>query len=167
MKGAFFKEVKDMRKIFLVIMAVLLMASNLYAAGSCTQTLSVTSNPIMKTIKFVCTGDAADGSIPNTAISATNFAEIDGYYLYMVSAYPTSGGTAPDAADVTILHGAYDVLGGKGVSLIHATLQYDVIPYSTFMGLYRYWPVTEILTLAVANQSTNSANFTIELIFAR
>lgn len=143
------------------------MASNLYAAGSCTQTLSVTSSPIMKTIKFVCTGDASNGSIPNTAISAANYAEIDGYYLYMVSAYPTAGGTAPDAADVTILHGTYDVLGGKGVNLIHATLQYDVIPYSTFMSSYRYWPITATLTLAVANQATNSANYTIELTFVR
>lgn len=148
-------------------MAVLLMASNLYAAGSCTQTLSVTSNPIMKTIKFVCTGDAANGSIPNTAISAANYSEIDGYYLYMVSAYPTAGGTAPDAADVTILHGAYDVLGGKGANLIHATATQDVIPYSTFMSSYRYWPVTGILILAVANQATNSANYTVELTFVR
>lgn len=143
------------------------MASSLYAAGSCTQTLSVTSNPIIKTIKFVCTGDSSNGSIPNTAISAANFAEIDGYYLYMVSAYPISGGTAPDAADVTILHGSYDVLGGKGVNLIHATATQDVIPYSTFISSWRYWPVTAILTLAVANQATKSANYTVELLFAR
>lgn len=155
------------KHIAIIITVIMLMASNLWAAGSCTQTLSSTSSPIMKTLKFICTGDSANGSVPNTAISAENFAEIDGFYLFMVSAYPTAGGTAPDAADVQILQGTYDVLGGKGVNLIPASGRYDIVPYSTFMISYRYWPVTEILTLAVANQSTHSANFTVELIFVR
>lgn len=156
-----------MRKLLTIILAVMLMASTSWAAGSCTQTLSDTANPIMKSLKFVCTGDAADGSIPNTDINAANMAAIEGFYVYSVSAYPTPGGTPPDAADVTILQGTFDILGGKGVSLIHATARYDVFPYSTFMSSWRYWPITTTLTLAVANQATHSANYTIELIFVR
>jgi len=153
--------------IAIIITVIMLMASNLWAAGSVTQTLSDTANPIMKSLKFACTGDAADGSIPNTNISADIMAAIEGFFVYTISAYPTSGGTAPDAADVTILQGTFDILGGKGVNLIHATLRQDVYPYSLFMTSWRYWPITSTLTLAVANQATHSANYIIELIVGR
>lgn len=161
------EDINMKKYIAIIITVIMLMASNLWAAGSCTQTLSDTANPIMKKLTFVCTGDATDGSIPNTDISAANIAALEGFYLYMVSAYPTSGGTAPDAADVTILQGTYDVLGGKGVNLIHASNRQDVYPYSLYMTTWRYWPITTTLTLAVANQATISANYTIELIFVR
>lgn len=153
--------------IAIIITVIMLMASNLWAAESCTQTLSDTANPIMKKLTFFCTGDAANGSIPNTDISAANIAALEGFYLYMVSAYPTAGGTAPDAADVQILQGTFDILGGKGVNLIHATARQDVYPYSLFMASWRYWPITTTLALSVANQATHSANFAVELIFVR
>jgi hypothetical protein len=89
------------------------------------------------------------------------------FFLYIVSAYPTAGGTAPDAADIQILQGAYDVLGGKGINLIPATGRQDTYPYSVFMSSWRYWPVTDTITLSVANQSTVGAKFTVELLFGR
>jgi hypothetical protein len=98
----------------------------------------------------------------------TNQTEILGsgaIYLYQVKTYPTKGGTAPDAADVAIYMEGMDLLGGKGVNLIHATSAQDTVPYSLFMTAYRYPPITSNVTLTVANQATVSANFTIELIF--
>lgn len=136
-------------------------------AGSCTQSATTTPGGFVK-ISFVCTGDSTNGSIPNTAFSAANMAVIQGtHYLLSVTAYPTSGGTAPDAADVALLMNGMDLLGAKGVNLIHATATQDTVPYSAFMAAYRYPGIVNTLTQTIANQGTNSANFTIEYLFVR
>jgi hypothetical protein len=158
-----------MKKLTAIIIGIvfLLLPVSAFAAGSCTESVNQYTGGFVA-ISLACTGDSSDGSIPNTAVSDAALARIQGtHYLFMVSAYPTSGGTAPDAADITILDGTYDVLGGKGVNLIHATARQDTYPYSTFISNWRYWPITGGLTLAVANQSTASANFTIEMVFTR
>jgi hypothetical protein len=153
----------------LVVLAILLCAAPVFSAGSCTQTLEAVPGEQsgVKLLKFACTGDASDGSIPNTDISAANTGLIKGWYLYTVTAYPTSGGTAPDAADVQILMSGLDLLGGKGVNLIHATATKDTWPYSATMSEYRAPVIVNTVTLSVANQATVSANFTIELLFVK
>ena len=166
-----------MKKLMaIIVLAIMLMASQLWAAGSCTQTAYSTSNPTQAIIKFVCTGAADNGSVPDTATSAANTAFIDGMYLYTVSAYPTSGGTAPDAADVFILDAnGEDLLGSvdggttanKGLNLIHATLKKTTMPYSAYLGNAYYPAITGGLTVKVANQATPNANFTIELTCVR
>lgn len=124
-----------MKKILIAIIpAIMLMAPNIYAAGSCTET---TKNYIggATVISLACTGDASDGSIPIQTISTAALGLVQGTsYLYQVVAYPTSGGTAPDAADVTVTMNGQDLLGGKGVNLIHAANTQDTFPYSTFMS---------------------------------
>lgn len=158
-----------MKKLTAIIIGIvfLLIPVSAFAAGSCTESAKQFTGGFV-IISLACTGDSSTGSIPNTALSSSALALIQGtHYLYMVSAYPTSGGTAPDAADVTILDGTYDILGGKGVNLIHATARQDSYPYSTFISSWRYWPVVNGLTIAVANQATASANFTIEMTFTR
>lgn len=166
-----------MKKTFTaIILAVMLMASTAYAAGSCTETVAdYTGGNVV--VALACTGDAANGSIPNTALSSATMALIQGKYrLVSVSAYPTSGGTAPDAADVYILDAeGEDLLGsadngttaGKGANLIHATLKKTTLPYSYHSSAYYYPPVTSALTLKVSNQATASANYTIKLVFER
>ena len=164
-----------MKKMFVSLIVFLLIPSLLFAAGSCTQTArSYTGGLVV--ITFVCTGDASNGSIPNTAISAANMALIEGkYYLYTVQAYPTASGTPPDAADVFILDGnGMDLLGsadmvtaGKGLNLIHATLPKETLLYNYHNSSYYAPPVRNALTLKVANQATVSANYTVELVFAR
>lgn len=157
-----------MKKIILtIILAVMLMASNLWAAGSCVESVkSYTGGFVI--VSFACTGDIANGSIPAKAFSAEAMALIQGtHWLAQVKTYPTSGGTAPDAADVTVTMNGMDLLGGKGVNLIHATATQDTIPYSLFMTSYRYPPVTDTITTAVANQATASANYTIDHLFSR
>jgi hypothetical protein len=168
----FTKEAKAMKKLWILLAAVLLsFPSLLMAAGSCTQTPYTYAPGSAVVIKLVCTGDIAGGTvgtIPTQTITTANMAHILGvYYFYQAKAYPTSGGTAPDAADVAVLMDGQDMLGAKGVNLIHATATYDTFPYSTFMSSYRYPMITNTITVTVANQATASANWTIELLFVR
>ncbi len=146
------------------------------SAGTCTQsTREYTGGYVV--ITFACTGDPSDGSIPDMAISAANMAYVEGtHYLDNVRAYPTAGGTAPDAADVFILDAnGEDYLGSedagttanKGANLIHATLPKSAIPCSANAGSLFHFPIINTLTLRVANQATASANYTIELTFVR
>lgn len=156
-----------MKKIIIAILAVMLMASYSWAAGSSVQTVKQYTGGFV-VVSIACTGDVANGSIPTVTLSADIMALIEGtHYLYLVSAYPTSGGTAPDAADVTVVMGGVDLLGEKGVNLIHATNRQDTFPYSVFMTSYRFSAVTGQITLTVANQATASANYTLELVFVR
>lgn len=158
-----------MKRLLLGIIAVLMIALPVMvqAAGSCTQNPAQYTGGFVK-VAFVCTGDAANGSVPDTAFSAANMALILGtHYLMSVTTYPTADGTAPDAADVQLTMYGMDLLGGKGVNLIHATNTQDTLPYSTFMGMYRYPGIVGTLTQKVANQATASADFTIEYLFVR
>ena len=160
-----------MRKSFITAIFLLLFSVNAFAAGSCTQSLSSFPDtmypPAMYVLKFVCTGDAVNGSIPDTPITATTANSLYGMYFYTAVAYPTSGGETPDAADVTVTMQGRDLLGGKGVNLIHATATQSTAPYNTFSSVYEYTAIIDTLTVAVANQATASANYTIDLVFAR
>jgi len=60
-----------------------------------------------------------------------------------------------------------DLLGGKGVNLIHASATYDTFPYNSFISTYRFPMISSALTLTVANQATVSATWTIDLLFVR
>lgn len=175
-----------MRKLILFLCFVfLLIPTLLFAAGaSVTQTQTVVRNsdgyPVSQTLTFICTGDNATGAIANTDTSSANTALITGWYLVSVDAYPTSGGTAPDAADVMIYDAnSLDLLGSEdggttayaGLTLLHATLPRRCLPnlYLPRAGIHvNYYPViTGTLTLDVDNQATNSANWTVVLTFAR
>ncbi len=147
-------------------------------AGSVTQSVSNENRGEnrVKLVTFICTGDAANGSIPNTDMTE----DMKGWYLYSVTAFPTAGGTAPDAADVFILdENDLDLLGCEdgsttayaGLTLIHATLTRKALPnlYTPRAGNHvNFYPmVTGTLTLKVANQATNDAEYTIVLTFIR
>src|SRR3990167_4371280 len=81
----------------LLLFAFALIPVAALAAGSCTTTPIAMSNDSPKgaiKVTFTCTGDAADGSIPNTAvpgwvIKALTVNKQRPYYLYQVKARPT------------------------------------------------------------------------------
>jgi hypothetical protein len=162
---------------FMVIGMVLLMTTQAFSAGSVTVSGETRGRyGELYVVTMTCTGDAANGSIPNTAIPTAVMSEIIGKYLYTVTAFPTSGGTAPDAADVFILDAnGEDLLGSadggttanKGANLIHATLKYTTLPFSTYLGSPYFPAVVNALTLKVSNQATASADYTIELVFVK
>ena len=158
-----------MKKLLMIsaLIVALAIPVSLWAAGSCTQTPTRDASSRYVLIKFACTGAADDGSIPATPISADNMTLIlDKARLLSVTAYPTSGGTAPDAADVTLTMNGQDLLGGAGANLIHATATQDTYPLNTG-GDIRFPLITGTVTLGVANQATVSANYTIEAVFGK
>jgi hypothetical protein len=133
-----------------------------------------------KKIIFTCTGDASDGSIPNTTTSNAVIEWIGGMRLYQVDAFPTSGGTAPEPGDVFILDlDGMDMLGAEdgsataygGLNLIHGTLKRSAIPnlYNAGQDTHTaYYPIfTDGLILSVVNQTNTNANFTIEMMFVK
>lgn len=170
-----------MKKLLTILIIICLIAfsGSAWAAGTAPQTLEKVSKYI-RTITFVCVGDSGNGSIPNTATNTANTAFIRGWYLTKVEAFPTSGGTAPDAADVMIYDSdGLDLLGSEdggttawaGLTLIHATLKRACVPnlYLPRAGLHvNYYPaITGALTLDVDNQGTNDAEATVVLTFVK
>ena len=176
-----------MKKILIIILLFLVTFPAISeGAGSVVQGSIVNvgqenrdSNPA-RTITFLCTGDSGDGTVPDTVITVANFEKVKGWYLYEVEAYPTNGGTAPDAADVFILDAnTIDLLGSEdggttayaGLNLIHATIPKACIPNMYITGQtahVNYYPmIKNLITLKVVNQGTVSANWTIVLTFVR
>jgi hypothetical protein len=157
-----------MKKILILIAAVMLMASNLWAADICTQSVVEDLRGKTATLTLVCTGTNT-----STAITAANLAKIKGTvsgvgtrYLVTAWAWPTSGGTAPDAADVTFTMNNLDLLGGKGANLINATATQATLPYNTVMSSYWYPQIKgSSITIATANQGTAAANYTLQFDF--
>lgn len=169
-------------KIFIIIAAVLFLAINtVYSAGSISQTIAQVSKGCYE-VTLACTGDASNGDVAATATTDNDAngkalnSVIIGKYLTQVKAFPTSGGMAPDLADVLIFdkHGL-ELLGSvdgatayNGASLIHATLTRTCLPsiYLAGAGTHaNYYPrITGALTVDVSNQGTVSANWTIVLV---
>ncbi len=168
--------------VLLTITLVFAMAGISWAAGSCVQRPENYPDSGERHVIFTCTGDAADGSIPSTAIAGNTQTDsamtafIKGYRFYEIEVYPTAGGTAPDAADVFILTTAgLDLLGSEdggttayqGLNLIHATLSRVAFPdaYIPRAGAHAFYHplITGALQLKVANQATASANYTVIL----
>ncbi len=172
-----------MKKLFaFVIMMLLVPVFALAADGSCVQSTENYPDSGIRKVFFKCTGSTVDGSLPSAGIatdsSITSF--IKGYKLYQVEAYPTSGGTAPDAADVFILDAdGMDLLGSEdggatayqGLNLIHATLKRIALPdlYIPRAGAHEFYEpyVFGTIKLKVLNQATVSANYTAVLIFKK
>ena len=140
--------------------AFLFMVQNAFAAGSCTQSASQVDDHT-RTVTFSCTGDAANGSIPDTPTNTANTTFITGWYFYNIEVDP--GATAPDAADVLIKNAAgRDLLDGLGTNRIHATATQSMSDSMPF-----FEAVEGALTLDVNSQATASALYTVKLIFVK
>lgn len=160
-----------MKKIFTAILITLFLAlpSLGLCAGSVTESAIEYTRGEALVVTLTCVGDAADGSVPDTDLSDGVIEKLKGrYYLYTVTAYPADGGTAPDAADITVTDKAgADLLGGKGTNLIHATDKQATFPYNTYNSSFWYPMVDGDISVEVANQGTASADYIIELVFVR
>ncbi len=171
-----------MRKLFiaLIVTCVMLLPVSAVAAGLVVPGKQSPLASDIRTLTFICVGDSVNGSIPNTTTNAQNTGFITGWYLYKVEAFPTSGGTAPDAADVMVYDAdGIDLLGSEdggttayaGLTLIHATLKRTCLPnlYLPRAGLHvNFYPeIRGALTIDVDNQATASADWTIVLTFVK
>ena len=160
-----------MKKIIAtIILAVMFMASSVLAVtpGTCVQTPHQYFPGAAIMISFVCTDSPDGGGMATQTVTSAAMELLKGaYFLYSVTAYPTTGGTAPDAADVAVLMNGMDLLGTKGANLIHPTATNDVYPHSSFMDKDRYAMTVNTITMTITNQATASANYTIEMLFSR
>ena len=161
-----------MKKILAIVALIVVLVipgfSVAATPGACTESVVRDASSTMVTVTLACTGNSANGTFPTITLSDDVMTLLkDKYLLYEVWAFPTPAGTAPDAADVTVNMDGQDLLGTKGVNLIHATATYDTFPYSSFMSAYRYPLIVNTITIGIANQATASANLTLRLIFSR
>ena len=99
--------------IFFIVTCIFAFTSNVWAAGSCAQSVDLFKNTNFAVLNFYCKGDASNGSFPSTAISADTLSKIGGFYITEVRTYP--GGTAPtDLYDIVINDaGGLDLMGGN------------------------------------------------------
>jgi len=148
----------------LIVLLMLLISTSAMAAGTIVLDQSGTqpgSDRMWR--QYICTADAADGSLPATTI--TGFYD---FYIYSVETW--SGTTSPtDATDFTLLDAVTgeDLMGGNGTDAIDATTSNTVFPRSSFMSLNFYHMVKGNLTLTITNNSVNSAVFYIRITGVR
>ena len=167
-------------RTILTLAYCLVFSSTLWAAGRIAPGKQAQIASDIRTLTFICVGDSGNGSVPNTTTNTKNTGFITGWYLYKVEVFPTSGGTAPDAADLMIYDAdGLDLLGSEdggttafaGLTLVHATLKRATLPnlYLPRDGSHVnfYYEIRGAITLDVDNQGTASADWTIVLTFVK
>ena len=118
-------------------------------AGTVTQTH--TARGPIGVVELTCTGDAADGSIPSTALAT----KISGR---IVAIETNPGSPAPTTLyDVALTDAAsYDVLQALGVNRSATATERVSIVYSG-TSVHPEVATSDVLTLAITNQSVNAA----------
>ena len=120
--------------------------------------------PSMLQMNMACVADADDASVPETAISGADLERVYGWWLFQVITVPGTTGPTDDT-DFTLKDKyAVDVLGALGTDAIDNADNNYLWP--RFNGAWTY-PMTGPLTLAVTNNSVNSAAFTVQLLFSK
>lgn len=126
-------------------------------AGTITETAYKLGN--IRRLVFDCTGDASDGSFPDTTITE----KIDGFLLALET---NPGATAPSANyDITIEDGeAVDVLTSLGANRHTSSTEYVNLVVDTYF--HRPVSSSDSLTLKIANNSNTSATTKIILYYS-
>lgn len=149
-----------MRRTLLLVVSVLLLvlAAPLGAAGTITQT-HYTLGSVRKVV-FTCTADAANGSFPATAIT-------EKFEGRLIALETNPGTTAPtDDYDIAITDAeGLDVLRGVGANRDTANTEVAAIVFSS-TSVHPVVDDTDTLTLAITNNSVNSATIVIVLYYA-
>jgi len=148
-----------MKKVLLALAFVVLMASSVWAAGSCvvkSNELVYGTNSIQKKIvKLTCTGD---GSIAAYSFDPGAFG-VRGWYLYSVTTDP---GTAPTADyDITLLVNGEDIAGSLLIDR-SATLTQTVAIAPTTLGFHL---ADEAIAITFANNTANPSVIVLTLKF--
>ena len=140
-----------MKKVWLSLVLVLLMAGQALAAGTCTASSAVQAT--VTVVTATCTADSSDGSYPSTSLGS--------YRGWIVLAETNPGTTGPtDNYDIVINNAnGVDVMGG---SLANR----DTTNSERATPAINGW-VDGALTLAVSNNSVNSATFVLKLLIYR
>jgi len=125
-------------------------------AGTVTQTH--TKRGPIGLVTLTCTGDASDGSIPNT-----NFVPKISGKIIAIETNP--GATAPtDNYDIVIDDAdGHDVLEAAGANRDTANTEKTAVAFGTYFGS----PVSveDVLTLKITNQSVNAAIIVVKVYY--
>lgn len=133
-------------------------------AGSVVQAVEVNPRRTVAVVTIDWTGDAANGSVPDTPLSGSVMGAITDHFLYTVTTDP--GSPAPtDNYDVTLVDGAgFDILGGSGADRDAANSE-RALPK---VGTDRHYPLVHgALTFKLANNSVASAKGRVVLVFVK
>lgn len=154
-----------MKKYITCILLIFLMSSVCYGAGSVVVTAeTMPNNTDIRTIKFAFTADAADGSFPDTALTADQLAYVLGFHFYQALTDP--GITAPTANyDIAVIDEYNGDMAGGELADRSATATERVAPLvgSAYGGA----TVISQITIQTSNNSVNSAVFTLILMFSK
>ncbi len=157
------KKMKKMKRFLVVLSSIIFLVLPTYSwgAGTVTQELSHLTNNF-KSIVFTWVGDASDGSVPATE---SNW-NIHGYICKVIT---NPGSTAPTTLyDITLTN-------SDGVDVVHgqladrsATASEEIVPVpADNVTVYGCSPVVGTITLNITNNSVNSANGTVTVIFTK
>ena len=126
-------------------------------AGSIVQ--SHFKNDLVRVITLTGVGDSGDGTFPATVLED----KIEGFLLGIET---NPGTTAPTAAyDIALTDSSgLDILSGAGDNKSASATEYA----SVAIGTYHHPPLSknETYTLAITNQSVNSADIVIKLFYS-
>src|SRR3990167_2210780 len=148
-----------MKRISLFLLCVMGLSLIGFGAGTVTQTVASVKDTGLKTLTFMWTADAADGSVPNTLTSAAVTDQLLGKYIVLAVTKP--GTVQPTANyDITILDAYSNDMFGTGLANRSATAAESVGPATVSR------PVDAAFTLTVSNNSVNSAIGYVKLYFS-
>lgn len=142
-------------------------------AGSVTQTLEVkeptgiSTGGKAKVLTFSWTADAADGSVPDTAVNVANLAAIQGMLIHQITTNP--GAVAPTAGYDIVINDddGIDIAGGA-LTNRSATVSERVVPKADVANsIFGPVPVGDSLTLQITGNLVNGATGTVKLFLYR
>ena len=153
-------------KKLLMALAMLLVASTSWAAGSCSYYPSQSSGSDKYEgykIIMTCTADVSDGSFPNTTITLPTMS-----YFYSVEYAHGSVNAVTDGTSL-VLNNSFglDVLGTAGSGALGATTHVLFVPLKSDGG--EFFPQvggTLTQTITQAGSPTNEATLTLEYSFS-
>jgi len=146
-----------MKKILAAFVIVLAWAALAFGAGTCVETVSTYKDGDFQ-ITYTCTGDATDGTFPDT-VSNFRGNNIDGYVYMAVTDPGTPAPTASYDITITDANGA-DIMGGV-LADRSATATEQAVP--KIGALYGARRVNGAVTLKVTNSSVTAAAIVVKI----
>jgi len=147
-----------MKRIVPLLITLLLVAGNSYAAMSCDETWYVSRGGTGTGVYTItCTFDTTPGTAAYT-LTRDEMSPMSGSWVTLVTVRP--GGTAPDEASVAIADSkgaALMTAAGNGATLVHATLTKSEYLEGPNGDHYHVADASNPWTITVTDQATNNA----------
>lgn len=150
-----------MKKI-LCLIAFLLIPSLVFAAGSCSDSVTFNAGEIYE-VTVTCTADASDGTFPNKSITLPSHGAF--YFVSVEYAHGTST-QVTNNSDMTLLSpSGTDLLNGNGTDFMAAATTHAIASAKDWKNTYITPPVYGTLTQTVTQATTATNSATITLVY--